>query len=624
MPQGGEEEEPEVVVVGKRLNNEDSTGGDEPSDRDWGGLGPNPWSTDSNWGNGQGGPLVETEQMLDDEGPKIFRFEDFGFEIQIPAADWARFSEGEKKAIVYILTHYQDSPTLTAALRHLSNEGVSTIELRMDTAVQRQVGPPTPFGTNQDTGQPVAAAISYNHAPGDGTDIVAGSTVIITINANLPMSLDTFSESLIHELVHPYVPDVMVPGRGWTDHLIPGGVEDTTTQIINEMMPRGNTGNPDIDAPSIMNVPNLTGINGTSSVGTANGDQLTGGLNDDFLAGMMGDDVLDGISGNDTLLGGNGQDTLRAGAGSSLLMGGFDADTYIAAGYGTSFTIQDIGGVDRVRLPGSTNEIFVERLYDNLVVTSANWGYSVTVAGHYLDASRVEIFEFSNGTFGASYLEGLVQAPPTECYDERGVLVPCDGFLGPVILDLKGDGVDFSDITRSRVRFDVDQDGRLDRVGWIAGRDDVLLVFDRNGNHKADGPSEISFLADLPGARSDMEGLLGLDSDGDGFLTRADSAFGDFMLWQDRNGNGRSDRGELVSLKEAGIASLSLEIFDRVALNGGLETSQILGRSTVTFENGRTVDAFDAALDIQLARPPSCGCGGSNNALVMADTFSML
>lgn len=171
--------------------------------------------------------------------------------------------------------------------------------------------------------------------------------------------------------------------------------------------------------------------------------------------------------------------------------------------------------------------------------------------------------------------------------------------------------MNFSDISSSRVRFDVDQDGRLDRVGWVAGRDDVILVFDRNDNHKVDGPSEISFLSDLAGARSDMEGLLGLDSNGDGFFTKADAEFRDFMLWQDRNGNGKSDHGELVSLKEAGITSISLEIFDRAPLNGGLEASQILGRSTVTFADGREVDAYDVALDIQLSRPPNCGCSAS-------------
>ena len=208
----------------------------------------------------------------------------------------------------------------------------------------------------------------------------------------------------------------------------------------------------------------------------------------------------------------------------------------------------------------------------------------------------------------------LIPSTPTRCYDERGVIVLCDEFLTPIILDLKGNGVAFSDASKSKVRFDVDQDGRLDSVGWTKAKDDVILVLDRNGNGKVDGPSEISFLTDLAGAKSDMEGLLGLDSNHDGFLTAADASFGDFLLWSDRNKNGVSDRGELVSLEKAGIVSIGLEIFDRVDLDGGKDASQILGKSTVTFANGTQISAYDVALQTLIAQPPSCGCGGSGEA----------
>jgi hypothetical protein len=349
-----------------------------------------------------------------------------------------------------------------------------------------------------------------------------------------------------------------------------------------------------------------------------------GSANDDFLAGMEGNDVLNGFSGNDTLSGGYGLDTLTAGAGSSLLLGGFDADTYIAAGYGTFFTLEDTGGVDRLRLPGSSASVTVERQGDALILSSMSEGYSIVVADHYLGGSRIEIFEFADGSFAASYIEGLAQSEPTHCYDERGVLVPCDEFLTPVILDLKGNGVSFSDISKSKVRFDVNHDGALDQVGWIKGNDDLILALDRNGNGKVDGPSEISFLGDLAGAKSDMEGLLGLDSNRDGFLTSADDSFDDFVLWNDRNGNGISEKNELQSLNEAGITVIGLEIFDRVGLDGGKTESQILGRSTVTFSDGREVTAYDVALDTRLAPAQDCGCGGADKAPLLADIFSLL
>jgi hypothetical protein len=42
------------------------------------------------------------------------------------------------------------------------------------------------------------------------------------------------------------------------------------------------------------------------------------------------------------------------------------------------------------------------------------------------------------------------------------------------------------------------------------------------------------------------------------FFSATDDQFGQFQVWRDRNGNGRSDRGELLSLSDAGIASVNL------------------------------------------------------------------
>ncbi len=409
MPQ---EEEQEVVVIGKRLKL------GEP-DKDWGGLGPAPWITTLNWSDTNGGPLVETTQMLDETGPKRFEFEDFSFVVEIPAADWALFTPAEKQAITYILTHYQNSPTLTAAFQHLSNEGISVIEIRKDSVSHSWNGMQTAFDTNTSSGSLAAATISTHALNVNQTDLAAGSKVVITINMNVPMNAHQFSESLIHEILHPFIADV-----NGDDHFIPGGlgVYQATTQVIREMMPDGPGG------PSIMNVPNLTGIGGTASLGSSSGDQLTGSVNDDFLAGGAGNDVLNGISGNDTLSGGSGLDTLRAGTGTSILMGGFDADTYVAAGQGTSLTIEETGGVDRLRLPGELGSVTAERLGCDLILSSESEGYRVVISNHYFDASRVEVFEFDNGSFAASYVEAMVPQQPTHCYDERGVLFPATNF----------------------------------------------------------------------------------------------------------------------------------------------------------------------------------------------------
>lgn len=83
--------------------------------------------------------------------------------------------------------------------------------------------------------------------------------------------------------------------------------------------------------------------------------------------------------------------------------------------------------------------------------------------------------------------------------------------------------------------------------------------FDRNHNGRIDDFSEISFVHDFRGAATDLEGLYAYDSDGDGFLTRAGEGFGEFLVWKDTNGNGKSQPHELFTLDELGIVSIALE-----------------------------------------------------------------
>ena len=59
----------------------------------------------------------------------------------------------------------------------------------------------------------------------------------------------------------------------------------------------------------------------------------------------------------------------------------------------------------------------------------------------------------------------------------------------PILLDLDGDGLETVGLA-SNVYFDHDGDGVLTRTGW-AGRDDALLVWDRNGNGFIDTGAEL-------------------------------------------------------------------------------------------------------------------------------------
>jgi hypothetical protein len=153
---------------------------------------------------------------------------------------------------------------------------------------------------------------------------------------------------------------------------------------------------------------------------------------------------------------------------------------------------------------------------------------------------------------------------------------------------MNGDGVQLI----SGVAFDYDGDGAEEIGGWASAAD-AFLALDRNSNGIVDGASEISFRGDLAGATSDLEGLRAFDTDRDGQLSEADDAFGVFRLWRDLDADGESDLGELVSLSDAGIVSISLT---RTGVASSQSDGDILGHATVTFADGSTALAADTML----------------------------
>ena len=160
----------------------------------------------------------------------------------------------------------------------------------------------------------------------------------------------------------------------------------------------------------------------------------------------------------------------------------------------------------------------------------------------------------------------------------------------PVVLDLDGDGVEFVS-SAAGVAFDYDGDGNAESTAWVAS-DDGLLVLDRNGDGKVNGGSEIVFAY---GGLTDLQGLAAdYDSNNDGKLDANDAAFSKFAVWRDGNSNGTSEHGELVSLTQAGIASISLISDNRgyTAANGEVI---VRGEADFTWSNGSKGKLADAA-----------------------------
>lgn len=130
----------------------------------------------------------------------------------------------------------------------------------------------------------------------------------------------------------------------------------------------------------------------------------------------------------------------------------------------------------------------------------------------------------------------------------------------PLVLDLDDDGIETIAV-QSGVKFDFDGDGIKTGTGWIAS-DDGILVFDRNGNSMIDNGTELfgvdTIKQDGQKAINGLDALRDLDSNGDGTFDASDIDFAKVSVWQDINGNGISEGGELKSLAELGITSIGL------------------------------------------------------------------
>jgi hypothetical protein len=92
--------------------------------------------------------------------------------------------------------------------------------------------------------------------------------------------------------------------------------------------------------------------------------------------------------------------------------------------------------------------------------------------------------------------------------------------------------------------------------------DTPWLALDRNGNGVVDDGSEL-FGSATPmrsggRAANGFEALAELDDDGDGRVGPEDGAWGGLLLWSDANGDGTSQRFELVRARDAGLVSIGL------------------------------------------------------------------
>ena len=169
--------------------------------------------------------------------------------------------------------------------------------------------------------------------------------------------------------------------------------------------------------------------------------------------------------------------------------------------------------------------------------------------------------------------------------------------IDPVVLDLNGDGVKLTSYNDSEVTFDVDNDGKQERTGWVS-KEDGILVDDKNHDGKINNITETiseyynpndGSVADADGKYSTdgLAALKKLDSNRDGKFDSQDEKWNDLRIWQDANGNAVTDAGELKTLTEAGVKEINLDNIE-IANKERNEGNIIFSKSTYTTTSGES------------------------------------
>lgn len=159
---------------------------------------------------------------------------------------------------------------------------------------------------------------------------------------------------------------------------------------------------------------------------------------------------------------------------------------------------------------------------------------------------------------------------PTDCRNsENSKSANCSCRYSVVLIDLGEKGLDLTNV-QSGVDFDLNSDGRKQRVSWTAADSaESFLYLDRNGSNGVDNSLELfgNLTTQLPSSsESERNGFLALayyersnlGGNGDGIIDQNDSLFSTLRLWRDANHNGVSEPNEIRTLKESGIGSISL------------------------------------------------------------------
>jgi Ca2+-binding RTX toxin-like protein len=344
----------------------------------------------------------------------------------------------------------------------------------------------------------------------------------------------------------------------------------------------------------------FTGINGNQKV-------IGGNLADtiDLTIGTQGDVVISG----------SGNDEIRLGTGDDSVLGGDGDDSYYLSGGHDIILDAEISGrlnYDKIHINKaiSLDMIKATKSGSDMIITYG--GDDSVVIKNWYDSSGYKIETLFYGAGSASLtwqqLEAMAKEEEESSIDHqlkerfeekfkdeffKNVKDLSDKnlsnvvrFNDPLVLDLDGNGVNTVG-TNLNIHFDNDGDGNKEQTGWISDSDGFVVI-DKNSNGTIDDGTELfgsnTILSDGTTAQDGYQALKEYDINLDGKIDIHDDVFSQLKIWNDINYNGVSEEGELSSLSELGIKSISVngESSNQIDQNG----NKTVKTGEFEFENG--------------------------------------
>lgn len=168
----------------------------------------------------------------------------------------------------------------------------------------------------------------------------------------------------------------------------------------------------------------------------------------------------------------------------------------------------------------------------------------------------------------------------------------------PLALDLDGDGIETLG-RNDTLLFDHSGKNVVNGTGWVKG-DDGLLALDRNANGLIDSGAELfgvdTVMRNGQLASDGLAALRDFDLNQDGKIDSSDAVFSQLRVWKDADQDAVTDAGELISLTDLNITSISVvPVTATKDLGNGNRTT---ASATFTRADGSTGKAYNLDLAV--------------------------